>query len=228
MKNLEKRLNYQFKNEKNFINAITHSSYVKEENIDRKFCNERLEFLGDSVLGAVISEYLFENLREDREGSLAKLKSDIVRAETLADIATKIGVGDLLILGRGEIKQDGKKKLNLLADALEAIIGAVFIESGYEMAKSVILSLFKEKIDLAKDGKLDRNFKSKLQEYLQKRGITNISYVVDKEEGLSHDKTFYINLMIEGRKYGYGIGKSKKEAENLAAQEAYTKLTEKR
>lgn len=219
MVKLENRLGYKFKEIKNLKVALTHSSYIKEENLPRWLCNERLEFLGDGILEAIICEVLFRAFPEEREGKMAKLKSDIVRAITLTSIARELYLGEYLILGKGEELYGGREKDNILADALEAIIGAIFIESGYEVVKQVVLSLFKDKFELAYKGDLDINYKSALQELLHKRGITDIKYVLMKEEGKSHEKVFYVDVLVSGVVIGRGIGKSKKTAENEAAKE---------
>ncbi len=223
MKLLEEKLGYTFEDKNLLKIALTHSSYVKEENIDRSLCNERLEFLGDSVLGAVISQCLYDNLSQNREGSMAKMKSDIVRAETLADLASNLSLGSYLFLSNGEKTHGGSCKMNILADAMEAILGAVFIESGYDEARRVILNLFADKIDMAHKGKLNSDYKSRLQELVHRLG-GEIKYVLENEEGLSHDKTFYTAVEIDNKVMGRGSGKNKKSSENEAAREALNKL----
>lgn len=220
MDKLEKALGYEFKDKNNLVNAITHSSFSKEEGLPRWKCNERLEFLGDSVLGLIISQELFEKMEKEREGKMAKLKSEIVKAETLEKVARKLEIGRYLILGKGEEICGGRNKRNILADSVEAVIGAIFQEAGYKTARKIVLNLIMPYIDDAFKGKLDNNYKSALQEALHKKNIKDIKYEIIKEEGLSHDKVFYAIVSSNNRVLGKGKGKSKKEAENNAAKVA--------
>lgn len=224
MNKLQKKLGYAFKDKKNLTRALTHSSYVKEKELAREECNERLEFLGDGILEAIICERLFFDMPREAEGKMAKIKSDIVKANTLADIAIKLELGKYLILGNGEELYGGRKKKNILADAVEAIIGAIFLESGFDKAKKIVLDIFSEKLDIAYEGKLDENHKSNFQEMVHKTGETNIRYVLTGEEGKSHDKTFYMDVFVGDELFGSGFGKSKKQAENEAAKSAIRRM----
>ena len=211
---------YQFKDENLLIKALTHSSCVKErkERCDRN--NERLEFLGDAFFDAIISEELYRRLDKVEEGKLTKLRALIVCEKSLAWHGQQIEIGKYLFLGKGEEYTGGRSRDSLLADAVEAVIGAVFLDGGYMAARDVVLKIFKSRIDDAVNGKLNNDYKTELQERLQAKGETKICYVIDKEEGPDHDKTFYITLYCADEPVGSGQGKSKKEAEQNAAKEA--------
>jgi len=216
------RIGYKFKDESLLKRALTHSSYVKEkaERCDRN--NQRLEFLGDAFFDAIISEELFRRLDKVEEGRLTKLRALIVCEKSLACHGRQIDIGQHIYLGKGEECTGGRSRESLLADAVEAVIGAVFLDGGYEAARDVVLKTFKERIDDAVSGKLNSDYKTELQEKIQAQGNSSaeISYVIEKEEGPDHDKTFYVTLLCAGNPTGKGQGKSKKEAEQNAAKEA--------
>lgn len=224
MNSLEKALKYEFKNAEILKKALTHSSFSKEEGIPRWECNERLEFLGDSVLGLIVTQELYERMLTEKEGKLAKLKSEIVRAESLEIVANDLNLGRHLILGRGEEMCGGRRKKNILADALEAVIGGIFLDGGYQVTRKIVLKLFEQCIDDAFMGKLDTNYKSALQEIMHKRNVRNLKYTIVKEEGKSHNKVFYAAVFARSTVIGEGSGKSKKEAENNAAKAALKKI----
>lgn len=224
MNSLEKALKYEFKNAEILKKALTHSSFSKEEGIPRWECNERLEFLGDSVLGLIVTQELYERMLTEKEGKLAKLKSEIVRAESLEIVANDLNLGRHLILGRGEEMCGGRRKKNILADALEAVIGGIFLDGGYQVTRKIVLKLFEQSIDDAFMGKLDTNYKSALQEIMHKRNVRNLKYTIVKEEGKSHNKVFYAAVFARSTVIGEGAGKSKKEAENNAAKAALKKI----
>jgi ribonuclease-3 len=211
-----------FRDETLLERALTHSSYVKEktERCDRN--NQRLEFLGDAFFDAIISEELFRRLDKVEEGKLTKLRALIVCEKSLAFQGRQVDIGKYLYLGKGEECTDGRNRESLLADAMEAVIGAIFLDGGYEAARNVVLKAFKERIDDAVSDKLNNDYKTELQEKIQAQGSssTEISYVIEKEEGPDHDKTFHISLICAGNLIGKGQGKSKKEAEQNAAKEA--------
>jgi len=214
------KIGYKFKDEMLLKKALTHSSYIKEkkERCDRN--NERLEFLGDAVFNAVISEELYRRLDKVEEGRLTKLRALIVCEKSLAHQGKKIEIGEYLYIGKGEECTGGRNRGSLLADAIEALVGAIFLDGGYAAAQDVVLKMFKQRIDDAVDGRLDSDYKTELQEKMQSKGETEISYVIEKEEGPDHDKTFYIALFCSGELAGRGQGKNKKEAEQNAAKEA--------
>lgn len=220
MKDFENNIDYSFKDGELLKKALTHSSYVTEHGLARTMCNERLEFLGDSVLEMIIREELFRRFPEEEEGFMTKLKSDIVRCQTLAQVARKINVGDNLYLGKGEIKAGSNDRDSILENAVEAIIGAVFLDGGFEQAKKVTLNIFDEVIEEGIQGKLNNDYKSEIQRIIQKDGIHKIQYNIIDEYGLSHDKTFVVELCVDGNRLSTGTGKTKKSAENFAAKEA--------
>lgn len=219
-KTLEKNIGYAFKNKELLNTALTHSSY----NMDRgnKHCdNERLEFLGDAFLDSIISVELYHRMPKVSEGKLTKTRAVLVCEKSLANIAKVLELGKYMNMGYGEEIAGGRSKDSILADAVEALIGAVFMDGGYEATKKVILRAFDSVIQIAIDGKMYVDYKSELQEFLQCKGkVVNINYTTDKEEGPAHDKTFHVHVDCDGKIYGKGIGKSKKEAEKNAAKNA--------
>jgi ribonuclease-3 len=214
------KIGYQFKDETLLKKALTHSSYIKEkkERCDRN--NERLEFLGDAFFDPIISEELYRRLDMVEEGKLTKLRALIVCEKSLACHGQQIEIGKHIYLGKGEEYTGGRSRDSLIADAVEAVIGAVFLDGGYEASRNMVLRIFKDRIDDAVDNKLNDDYKTELQEKLQAKGETRISYVIEREEGPDHDKTFYIALYCADELIGKGQGKSKKEAEQNAAQAA--------
>lgn len=221
---LENSLGYCFKDKKIFLEALTHKSFFHENPDKAVAYNERLEFLGDSVLGFAIVEYLFLSDYKLTESVMAKTKSYLVKESVLSEIANAIFLGKYLRLGKGEEVTGGRTKRSLLADAVEALLGAVYIDGGYEKARSLIIRLFKEKIDtIIRSGEF-HDFKTELQEKTQLLFSAIPEYKIIRQEGAEHKKLFTIEVYIEGERYGDGIGKSKKEAETLAAKEALQKL----
>lgn len=221
---LEDNLGYKFTNNKLLLEALTHRSFYHENPGKAENYNERLEFLGDSVLGFVIVEHLFLSDRRLSESVMAKTKSYLVKESVLSEIADTISVGKYLRLGKGEEATGGRTKKSLLADAVEAILGAVYLDSGYESVRSLILRLFKDKIDSIMSSGEFHDFKTELQEKTQMLFGTIPEYTMIKQEGEEHRKTFTVEVRIEGEKYGMGYGRSKKEAETLAAREALKEL----
>lgn len=183
--------------------------------------NERLEFLGDAVLDLVISEHLFRRLVSE-EGELTRLRALIVCEESLVICGKKLGIGEYISLSAGEEKSGGRKKKSIIADAVEAVIGAVFIDGGFENARKIVLKLFKYRIEDVLDGKIYSDYKSKLQELLQenKKNGRLLEYRMISEKGPDHDKTFNIGVFYKGEKIGQGTGRTKKEAEQNAAMQA--------
>ena len=187
--------------------------------------NERLEFLGDAVLELVISEHLFRRLVSE-EGELTRLRALIVCEESLVICGKKLGIGEYISLSAGEEKSGGRKKKSIIADAVEAVIGAVFIDGGFENARKIVLKLFKYRIEDVLDGKIYSDYKSKLQELLQenKKNGRLLEYRMISEKGPDHDKTFNIGVFYKGEKIGQGTGRTKKEAEQAVAKVAYENL----
>lgn len=220
---LEERLGVDFSKKDLLVQAVTHSSYAMEHEHPRSSCNERLEFLGDAFFDAAIGELLYARLPDVEEGRLTKLRAMIVCEESLYEAALSLGIGDVLLLGRGEEMSGGRTRKSLLADALEALIGALYLDQGYEAVRELVARLFEDKIEDAIEGRIVQDFKSTYQEQLQAHGHVEIHYEVIREEGPDHNKRFFTEVSVDGTVTGKGSGHSKKEAEQAAAKDALTK-----
>lgn len=220
---LQTLIGYHFSDAALLAEALTHRSYANEQ---RTRCadNERLEFLGDAILGLVIAEALFSGDPQRPEGELSRLRAELVNAGTLAQLARQIDLGAALHLGRGEIKAGGSAKENILADAFEALLGAIYLEGGIAAVRPVILQLFARVMIDKTQQQGNSDYKSQLQEYLQALQQTPPEYVLIDTEGPEHDRTFVVEARIPGRVLGVGRGRSKKEAEQGAAGVALTTL----
>lgn len=213
----------------NFINfdflnqALTHTSFANESKKDVNH-NERLEFLGDAVLELVISSYLFENFINLPEGELTKARAAVVCEPTLAKRALTLNLGQYLLFGKGEISTGGRERASILADAFEALIGAIYLDCGIEQARSFILEQLKDDLLTIKDGKYISDYKTLLQELIQAQADSKISYEIISESGPDHNKIFDVAVLINGSVLGNGMGKSKKEAAQLAAKQALSIL----
>ncbi len=215
---LEKRIQYRFEDRSYLERALTHSSYNREKNTKHKD-NERLEFLGDAFLDAIVGAELFVRMNSVTEGTLTKTRALIVCEKALAEVAREFNLGKYILMGHGEAGTGGRNKDSILADALEAVIGAIYMDGGYDAAQKFTVSAFKKMIEGAMAGRIFSDYKSEIQEVLQSGGKTvNINYVLDREEGPAHDKTFYLHMECDGKNYGSGKGKTKKEAEQNAAK----------
>ena len=221
---LERHFGYLFENKKLLTEALTHRSFYYEHTDKSTAHNERLEFLGDSVLGFVIVEYLFLSDKNLTESAMAKIKSYLVKESVLSEIADSLFLGDYLRLGKGEEATGGRKKKSLLSDAIEAVLGAIYLEGGYQKAREVVLRLFREKIDTIMHSAVLSDYKTELQERTQLLFSTLPEYRVIKQEGEEHKKVFTIEVYIDGKMLGRGTGRSKKEAQTFAAREALLKL----
>lgn len=216
---LGKTLGYQFKHQHNLVMALTHRSAGSKH-------NERLEFLGDAVLGMVIANKLFKLFPNIPEGNLTRLRSSIVKGDTLADLAREFDLGEYLILGSGELKSGGFKRSSILADAVEAIIGAVYLESGIEVVEPLILHWFDERIKKLDPNEHPKDDKTRLQEYLQGRKMPLPNYTVTDISGKSHDQDFVVECAVCKLPGVFvGKGKSRRKAEQHAARVALEKLT---
>ena len=227
IRDLQKRLSYNFINVDLLREAITHKSYVNENPDLNAKDNERLEFLGDAVLDLAISSYLVENFPHYQEGELSKFKSMMVSEPSLSKIASDLDIGEYLLLGRGEEHTGGRKKESLLANALEAIIAAIYLDGGLQAADGFVRMVFVAQIQTITREGISLDYKTDLQEYCQGHDLELPSYRVSKEIGPDHKKTFEVELLINGEVLGLGIGKNKKEAEQRAAKEALKYLTTK-
>jgi len=218
---LETSLGYCFKNKLLLMNALTHSSYASDRNLEYVENNERLEFVGDALLDSVIGVNLYKKLENEKEGSLTKIRSQIVCEETLKDIGNELILSEYIRISKGQENTGGRNRRSIIANAVEAIIGAVFLDSDYDTVSGVITNLFEKKIKLAINGGLNIDYKTKLQEILQNRYKENfVSYEVVDTKGPDHDKVFYVEVKNHGKIIGYGVGKSKKEAEQNSAKDA--------
>ena len=214
----ENIIGYRFNNKEYILEALTHSSY-SNENKEYNF-NERLEFLGDSVLSIVISDYLFKKETELPEGELTKLRANIVCEESLSEVAISIKLGEYMLLGKGEEATGGRERISILADAFEAVIAAIYLDGGLREASKFILTYMKDIIVNSRKGKIFRDYKTHLQEVLQSKGEVNIWYKLIDETGPDHNKKFVMQVGIDYKILGFGEGKSKKEAEQVAAKKA--------
>lgn len=196
--------------------AFHHRSF-SNENSNERINNERFKFLGDAVLGMVVAARLYELMKDRPEGELAKTKSVVVSEDTLSHISLELGVPEYLILGKGELMSGGKFKKAILADALEAIIGALYLDSGYRAAQTFVLSIMDPQITLVLQNRHTHDFKTLLQEHVQKLYHTVPRYSLMKKTGPDHDRTFLVTVEVSGTEYGPGQGKNKKEAEQMVA-----------
>lgn len=221
---LEKRIGYTFSDKALLNNALTHSSYASENKLGYTANNERLEFIGDAYVDAVVGMKLFEILGDSHEGVLSRYRADVVCEASLSDAARSINLGEFLFLGRGEDTSGGRDKPSILADAFEALLGAILIDGGYDACKEVILRLLGDKTLQAATGALSRDFKTKLQEIVQEKSCNSvITYKVTDETGPDHNKTFTVSVSINGAQCGTGTGSSKARAEQAAAKDALSK-----
>jgi ribonuclease-3 len=217
----EEIIGYSFKDIEILEKSLTHSSYSNEDKSYSKVNNERLEFLGDAVLSITVSRFIFDKFPEYPEGDLTKLRSQVVCEDTLSLVATNLQIGRFLLLGKGEEASGGRERKSILADAVEAIIAAIYIDGGYRKAEEFVLVNLTKYIQLAVKGKIVTDFKSYLQEYYQSKSQScKIRYVVTKEEGPDHEKMFHVNVLVNKTVVGKGNGKSKKLAEQDAAKNA--------
>ena len=215
--NLSQKIGYEFKNEKLLDLALTHTSYANEAK--GRMSNERIEFLGDAVLEVIASEYIYKTYSNLSEGEMTKTRAYAVCEESLAEIANRYGFSDFLHVGKCEEKVNGGYRNSILADAVEAVIGAIFLDSGIDEARNFILPSIVKKVEeyLTKGSK---DYKTTLQEKLQIHGDVKIEYKIVSEEGPEHDKTFISEVYCNGKLLGRGKGKSKKESEMEAARQA--------
>ena len=214
---LEKNIGYTFKNKKLLKNALTHTSYAYEHNIQS---NEKLEFLGDSILEFVSSEYMYNKYKKLKEGEMTKVRATVVCEKSLHKIAVLHNFSDFLYLGKSETVTGGNKRPAILADSVEAVIAAIYIDGGLEPAKKFIVDNLKDEIEIATKNVGKKDYKTVLQEELQKNGDVKIEYKIIKETGPDHDKTFEAEVCLNGKILAKGKGKSKKEAEMQAAKKA--------
>lgn len=213
----EKKIGITFK-EKRLLNlAFTHTSYANELTGDVDDY-ERLEFLGDSILGMVTAEYLFDNLTKLHEGDFSRIKSSVVSEESLSEVALNLDLSRFILIGHGEEISDGRHKKAIMADAMEAVIAAIYLDQGFETARSFVLSFIEGQISHVLDGSnSNKDYKSMLQEYLQKRRQEVPEYLLDHTEGPQHQQRFFVKVFAERKCFGPAEGNNKKSAEQNAA-----------
>ena len=218
IKDLEEAIHYHFKNISLLQNALTHSSYANERWHNSLLSNERLEFLGDSILGMLVAEYLYENFPDRPEGDLTRMRADMVCEKTLAAVANRIGLGQHLMLGHGEEQGGGRTRDSILADAMESVIAASFLDGGMEAALAFIRRFILTEVPVTKLHNED--YKTKLQELVQQKKNQTLSYQLTGQSGPDHDKKFDVEVSLNGKVVGTGSGRSKKRAEQDAARAA--------
>lgn len=221
---LETSLGHSFSDLKLIKRALSHKSYANEMRLGQDEHNERLEFLGDAVLELVISDLLFENFPAAREGQMSKIRASLVNETSLAILARTVNLGDYLFLGKGEALGDGREKNSLISDAFEAVIGAIYLDAGFATAFDILKKIFLPELERATREDISRDYKTKLQEEVQNRFRVAPDYRLIRESGPDHDKTFEIQLFVRDELWSQGTGKSKKQAEQSAAEKALEKL----
>lgn len=223
MKELENIIGYKFKDNNLLKTALTHSSYANEYKCESY---ERLEFLGDSILSIIISEYLFEEMKSTPEGELSRIRASLVCEESLSSIARDLNFGEFVLLGNGEEKAGSRNRNSILCDVFEAILAAIYLDGGMQFAKEYIMNIMSDKLHSNLHNKSIKDYKSRLQERIQRiyHEKTKIVYLTTNETGPEHQKNFYVDLIINGKKVSSGVGMSKKEAEQEAAKIALSEL----
>lgn len=213
----QKNLGYTFSDVSLLKTALTHTSYAHEKNV----CSyERLEFLGDAILQMLTSKYIYTNYPDFPEGKMSRMRANIVCEATLSKIAEKLDVGSFAFLGKGEEMTGGRHRASILADMVEAILAAIYLDGGIEKAQEVIFDAYGHIIDAAAHGKLNSDYKTALQEKLQEKGSVKIEYELIGEEGPAHNKLFTMKVSVNGNTLGSGSGKTKQEAQQMAAKNA--------
>ena len=222
IKDLENAIGYRFRNIQLLQNALTHSSYANERWHNSLLSNERLEFLGDSILGMLVAEYLYRNFPDRPEGELTRMRADMVCEQTLAAVANKIGIGEHLLLGHGEEQGGGRSRASILADAMESVIAACFLDGGLSAALKVVQQFILVEVPVTRLHNVD--YKTQLQELVQQKKNQVLSYALVGESGPDHDKSFDVEVSLNGAVVGRGSGRSKKRAEQMAACAAIEQL----
>ncbi len=219
LNDFQSKIGYKFNNISKLKTALTHSSYLNEsKNSSHYLCNERMEFLGDSILGLCVAEYLFKNYRDFPEGKMSKLRAMVVCEDTLSDVANSLSLGDYIYMSNGEELTGGRKRKSILSDAMESVIAAVYLDSSFEVAKDFVMKLFTPYINSAIQGKIDtKDSKSALQEYCQSKG-KKVHYELTGESGPDHLKVFESTVYIDNESIAKGTGSSKRDSEQSAAK----------
>ena len=224
IKDLEKAIGYQFHNISLLQNALAHSSYANERWHNSLMSNERLEFLGDSILGMVVAEYLYRTFPDRPEGELTRMRADMVCERALAKVANRLDLGSHLLLGHGEEQGGGRSRASILADAMESVIAACFLDGGMDAARKLIETFILCEVPVTKLSNAD--YKTALQERVQQKKDQTITYRLIGESGPDHDKSFQVEVLLNGQVVGTGVGSSKKRSEQDAARDAMQRLYE--
>ena len=222
IKDLETAIGYRFRNISLLQNALTHSSYANERWHNSLLSNARLEFLGDSVLGMLVAEYLYGTFPDRPEGELTRMRADMVCEHTLATVANRIGLGEHLLLGHGEERLGGRSRESILADATESVIAACFLDGGLEAAAQFVKKYILVEVPVSRPNNMD--YKTALQEQVQQKKNQVLSYTLVGQSGPDHDKLFDVEVSLKGTVVGQGSGRSKKRAEQRASKAAMEKL----
>ena len=223
IKDLEEAIGYHFSNITLLQNALTHSSYANERWHDGLMSNERLEFLGDSILGMVVADYLYKNFPNRPEGELTRMRADMVCETSLAAVAARVDLGRHLLLGHGEEQGGGRTRASTLADAVESVIAASYLDGGMEAAKQFIQRFILCDVPVSKLHNVD--YKTALQELVQQKKNQTLTYALVGESGPDHDKQFFVEVSLNGQVVGKGTGSSKKRAEQDAARVAVEEMS---
>lgn len=219
MQTLEARLKYKFNNVELLKNALVHSSYANEVR-GNTHSNERLEFLGDSVLSIIVADHIYHNYPTLPEGELTRMRASLVCEKTLCAFSRELGIGEYLSLGRGEDKNGGRERDSILADAFEAVLAAIYLDGGMVAAKNHIMNTVLRDLEHHSDEDSFKDFKTTLQEIIQRNPEESVSYTLLDETGPDHDKQFTVAVKLNSNIIGTGVGKSKKQAEQMAAHQA--------
>ncbi len=218
---LQQRLGIDFQDPDLLTSSLAHRSWCAERG-DRP-SNERLEFLGDSVLSLAVTRYVYDNFPMLPEGQLSEVRASVVNAKALAEVASELGLGEYLLLGKGEAAAGGRKKQSILADAMEAVIAVVYLDRGWTAARDFVLGLVGERIRNSAENSGGRDFKTRIQEMAAQMSFGRPNYVIT-DAGPDHEKQFFATLFLTGVAYGTGAGRTKKEAEQVAAEQAWLEL----
>lgn len=224
LKNIERLIGYRFRNKALLNQALVHKSYANEKYKSKFYDNERLEFLGDSVLGVIVSRILYDDCPLEDEGVLTRYKSQLVSGATLGRIAKEYKIGEYLLLGKGEEVSGGRRHVSNLLCALEALIGAIYLDGDLKAAFRFINKIFRQEIQLVKDGMGSKDYKSVLQQLVLKKFKAIPTYKIISEIGPDHKKHFIVEVLILGKRYGIGSGPNKKTAEQSSAHEAFASI----
>lgn len=219
MESLEAKLNYKFKNIDLLKNALVHSSYANEIR-NGVFSNERLEFLGDSVLSIIVAEHIYNKYPNMPEGELTRLRASLVCEKSLCFFSRELNLGDFLLLGKGEVKNGGRERDSILADAFESVLAAIYLDGGMNAAKVFVQNTVLRDLKQHKSDDSFKDYKTTLQEIIQRNPEESINYILIDESGPDHDKQFTVAVHLNSNVIGQGVGKSKKQAEQMAARQA--------